>query len=659
YFNKDAIIESRLNLIMIPENIESKFINKGFCVIRKGDIYKLTDLSELIIAGDDTAFRRLGRFQNELEVKSFSKAEIDRIAIVIKTFEEIESITNLKKIISLAHVVSEFSPDENCGVEFKSKLVEKLNSLIEYCETADLFLLKKFPLKSFLHSKDEFTKSVIKWIIENLYSTEVTKNNNLKIIFTPLSEVPDSNWLSQLIRNEIIEFLAGITPDKALIIVKWLKQDSEIFCFIRDRIEASKKAEDSFAFAFGSESDKDCLLFIQEFAIERKWYCLYADTLMYQYTPEQAIQKLLNVDKDSNSFEALERITNNLASNLVIDMAVLLGENRLVELAGRLCYANPLLIEKIDISNIHWRAIWISSLTKGSKITDGLKDPKTVIYSLFDNCVDGLKVDELLFYKIIYTEFANILEYEFREKMWEIIPIKIKEEFLSKTSFFLLNKLCLDSNVEVPKEKVLLDYINSYAIPEYIKNRQCNIRGILRIYFVFNLKAEKELREYLNYYNEDIDVIDAAQLGKLTIENNYTEVAYIVLSKARYFQSWRIALEECYHLLGWLSKAEIYITGLVKNIQITEDQWWEAFAEIVYRLYPGGPKENKIWMEAEGEEYDIQTIGSGKSLWIASLKNLRSGDCTGITIEKLLKKMMKTFKNNSELKTLNDLKSKL
>ncbi|AGS80673.1 hypothetical protein LEP1GSC052_0076 [Leptospira phage vb_LkmZ_Bejolso9-LE1] len=659
YFNRDAVIENKLNLIMIPENIESKFMNRGFCVIRKGDTYNLSDLSELMIAGDKIANQRLRKFQNEIEAKSISRNDIGRISIVIKTFEEIETVTNLKKIISLSHIISEFSPDQNQGTEFKSKLVEKLSSLIEDSEVNELFLFNKFPIKSFLDCEGEFSKSIKKWIIRNLFSSALAEGKNLEAIFVFLNETSDSSWLSRLIRNEITEFLTKMTPDRALVIIKWLKVNSETFDFIRDKIEYTKEAEICFISMLSLESDEDCFSYIKKIAIERKWYCIYADIIMYQYAPKDAIQEYLNVDKDLNSFEGLERMTKQLAPNSVVDLAILFGENRLIEIAGKLCYANPFLIEKIDITNIHWQMIWISSISNGSKITDGFKDPQTVIFSLFDRFVDGLKPNEFLLHKIAETEFANILEYKNREKIWEIIPIIVKDEFLSKTSFYLLNKLCVDSNVEIPGERVLLDYVENHAISEYIKSYQCNLGSLLRIYFVFKLQKEKTLREYLTYYNEDIDVIDATQLGQLVVENNFTSVASIIYIKARYRSSWRFALEECYTLLGWLIRAEIYVTGLVDNIQITEDQWWEAFAEIAYRLYPGGPKENKIWSEAEGEEYDIQTMGTGKELWITSLKNLRNGSCTGITVEKLLKKMMKAFKNNSELKTLNDLKSKL
>ena len=120
-----------------------------------------------------------------------------------------------------------------------------------------------------------------------------------------------------------------------------------------------------------------------------------------------------------------------------------------------------------------------------------------------------------------------------------------------------------------------------------------------------------------------------------------------------------MALNECYLLLDGFTQMYIKYSGLIKDVKITEDQWWSAFAEIAYKLYSGGPKDNKIWLEADGEEYDLLTVGTGKELWIAALNKLRKGGCAGITIKKLLIKMMKDYKRNGELKTLNGLRSKI
>ncbi|MBL0182507.1 MAG: hypothetical protein IPP96_09480 [Chitinophagaceae bacterium] len=257
------------------------------------------------------------------------------------------------------------------------------------------------------------------------------------------------------------------------------------------------------------------------------------------------------------------------------------------------------------------------------------------------------------------TEFGNILNYKERESLWNKLPSAEKTKYLAKTASLLLESLSKDSTVEVPADIILSDYIVRHAISDFLYYNRNNIKSAIPIFNRFSQLSENSLRDYVSNYSGNIDVIDATQLGKLVYSRRYSNVASVIHYKSNSLNNWKVALNECYLLLGLFTQLSIAWTGLIKDVKITEDQWWNALTEITCKLYGGGPKENKIWTEADGEEYDLLTAGTGKELWIAALKKLRNGGCQGITIDKLLKKMMKEHKRNEELKTINDLKNKI
>ncbi|MBL0182505.1 MAG: hypothetical protein IPP96_09470 [Chitinophagaceae bacterium] len=60
YFNVVAIPDGKLNFITTPENIESKFLNGGFCLIRRNDTQILTDISEQFLARGKCRFKDKG-----------------------------------------------------------------------------------------------------------------------------------------------------------------------------------------------------------------------------------------------------------------------------------------------------------------------------------------------------------------------------------------------------------------------------------------------------------------------------------------------------------------------------------------------------------------------------------------------------------------------
>ncbi len=124
-FNADAIPNGKLNFINIPENIESKFLNKDFCLVRKNENYVLREIFEQLIAGDPKA-NEIFNFKAIFETDDLSRDAVNNIGKVLNTFENIDSFSDLKKLNTLSHVVAEYSPLKDKGASFKK------NYLIKY-----------------------------------------------------------------------------------------------------------------------------------------------------------------------------------------------------------------------------------------------------------------------------------------------------------------------------------------------------------------------------------------------------------------------------------------------------------------------------------------------------------------------------------------------
>jgi hypothetical protein len=658
-FNIDSIPVDKLNFITTPENIENKFMNRGFCLIRRNDTHILSEISEQFLGRDINAKLRIEKFQETIEAKPITRTDLDKIGIIINTFEEIDMIRDLKKLITLSYIVGEYSPDQRKGVAFKTKLVDKISSLIENGDVSEISLIKNFDINCFYDSENTFTLSVNNWLTKYLFSNSESKKKNFSSLFKQLSESIISNWWTKLIQSKIKMFLNEITNERASIVLNWLKLDFTIFKYIKSDIDSSKESENSFISQLPLTFDRSNFVELKGFALEKSWYKFYATLLIKEFPFEQALSEQLKVDNDLSSVEGIEIITNVTKPKSVIDYTILNGDKRLINISGNLCNKDSSLLDKIIFTNIYWQEIWLIAIANGNSLTDGFNEPQNKLFKLFDSIIDGNPVNEKLLEKISETEYSNILNYKKREVLWNKFSLTIKAKFLAKTSSALLEALSKDSTVEIPNDKTLSDYISKYAISDFLYYNRDNIKSAIPIFNKFSQLSETILRDYLNNYTGKIDVIDATQLGKLVYIKNYSSVAHVIYNKANQYNNWKIALAECYTLFGVLTQISLALTGLIKDVKITEDQWWDAFTEIAYRLYSGGPKENKIWLEAGGEEYDLLTIGTGKELWISALKKLKNGGCTGITVEKLLKKMMKEHKRNDELKTINDLKNKI
>ena len=583
-FNTAELPKEKINFVAIPESIEAKFDNKGYCIIRKSDSIILTEFSEQFLAGEDNATTRLKAFTQAFEFVEFSTNEISTIAKGVATFENLKATTDLKLLNTLSNIVAKYSHDDKKGAASKNQLIERISIVTETADEKDIYLLKNFPTKSFKDSEKKISQSVKKWITDFLFS----EKQNLKKDFVPLvnqvNSTSSSNWLTKLFHEKLKDFLSSINQGSAAIIWKWIATDVNILKYISSELEGSKKAEEFFTDNYKT-LESSILKVVKSFAAKRNWLKLYATILKSEFDFETAIEEQLKVDTDANYSEAIEVITKGVKPKDIIDSTILNGDSRCISISGKLCRTDSTLLEKLQVENRNWQEVWFTAINIGNKITDGIKEPKKIIHKLFDTLVSGKAVNENLLEKISETDFANILEYQHREKIWARLPIRVRNKFLGKTASSLLEALSKNSTVQIPADRELSNYIISNAISTFLFYNKSNFKTTLPIFNTFSQLPEHILRDYVSNYSGKLDVDDATQLGKIVLQRRYTGIAYTINSKISDDKMFKFALAECYSLLDFFTQGFIKLTGTISNVSVTEAQWWTAFSELSYKLY--------------------------------------------------------------------------
>ncbi len=658
-FNADAIPKGNLNLINIPENIESKFLNNGFCLIRKNDNYVLTEIFEQLLAGDPNANERISNFKTIIETGNLSRDAVNNIGKVLNTFEGIDSIYDLKMINTLSHVIAEYSLSKDSGVRFKEKLLDKICDLVSACDVSELHLIKTFKTKSYANSEIKLSKSINIWLENNFFSEKETQNKNYSLLLEKLKGDSIDNWWTINIKHQLGVFLSSINPVKTSTLFNWLQKDISNLEFLEPSIDKSSESENSFTLQLSKSYNKSHFQNLVSFALNRNWLKFHAKLMILEYPFEQALSKQLTVDLQVDYLDGINEIIANISSKSVINYTINNGDNRLIQISSEYCYKESSLLGNIDVSNINWQEIWYDSILLGNNISDGIIESQEKVYMLLNLIVDGGNYNSNLLEKISESEFGNILYYPNREKIWKLIPIKAKTNFLDKTSTVLLQKICTDTTTVIPEDKQLGDFIISNGISTFLYYNRSNLKVTLPIFITFKQLPEYILKDYISNFSGNLNIVDATQLGKLILKRNYGSVAHIVYQKSYSKDQFRIALKECYGLLHIIDKGFAWAKGLISNVKITKNEWWEAFTDLCIRLYPNGPKQSKIWESADGDESDLITYSTGKESWIAILKKLRNGGCAEVTPKRLIKKMLEDYKKNEELKTLRYLLEKI
>jgi GTPase-associated protein 1, N-terminal domain type 1 len=658
-FNSSEVAKDKMSFVVVPDNAENKFENKGFTIIRKEDSVELKEFSEQFLAGEANAISRIKNFIEAIQAPKPSHKEISTIAKGVATFENIDKEKDLKLLNTLSNIVARFSPDEGKGTTFKMKLVERISLLAEKANESDIFLLRNFQIKSFKGSEKKLSLSIDKWIFNYL----LDENQNQKVNYVPfivqIAEADQGNWLVKLISKNISNFLSNVKATGVKTVWQWIKNDVQILKTISTEIENTKAAEMFFVDSL-PKADNNILSEVKIFSAQRKWFRLHATILKSQFDFEEAIKEQLKVDSDKNNFEGIEIIADGVKPNEIVSFSIVNGDKRLIHLSGKFCKANAKLLTNIQIENTNWQEVWLAAINNGNKVFEGIKEPLKSAHLLLDLLINGKSVNEGLLEKISETDCANVLNYANRNNLWSKLPSKIKGKFLVKTSSTFLQALSDNSTFQVPEDTALSNYILSNAISDFLYHNRSSIKNVLPIFNTYSQLQEHILRDYINNYGGRIDVVDAIQLGQLVNARMYISAAETILTKAYFSKSFKQALKECYSILSFFQRAAAITLLQLSDTSISIDEWWLAFIQLSYTLYDEGPTQSKIWTEAGGKGYDIETKGSGKEVWIAALQKLRKGKCAGdITVKKLLKTMLSENKKNEELKTLKDLWNKI
>lgn len=655
-FTNDNKETDNLNLIAIPESVQSKFINSGFFIIGKNDNHVPTELIEQLLIGDTSVQQRIHNFEKAIDSKSLSREDINFVAKGIDAFEQFESVKDIKKLNTLAHIIAHYAPSDKQGTVYKQQLLEKIIQLIDKAKFSDLVVLRNFKIGSYMNSQELLSKALMEWIKQNVFS--ITKNSTEHKLFLEHVKADNLNWWDKVIESELKIYLGCIKASKVSTVYAWLIELPSILSKIDQFMDKSIDSEGRFIEGIPKKISNKLIEELKSFSKKNHWLRLYAQLLNMQLELEEALTELIKIDQDKNYFEAIDIIITGKDQNLIVDYAVKTGEIRMIKIAGEICNSSPKYLTKIDVLNNNWQMIWAEAIENGNLVETGLKDPKKDIYKLFDSIIAGSSVAEMLVDKISQSEYGNLFSYPNSSKLWRLLPIKVKNNFLTKTSATLLNQLSQNSTTKIPDDTILYDHISQKGISDFLYFNRANIKSVLPIFEKFTQLHDSNLRDYLNNFSGLINAVEATQLGKLINGRRFVNSASVINCKATKSNNWRFALAECYYLLDFLTKGILTFSGILTSVNITTDQWWQSTEELIIELYPNSTSLTTIWKKSRGKESDLLTKSTPNEIWNDALYKVRRNQFKNITMNDLLKEIKKQYGDNQKFKIIYDLRKK-
>lgn len=99
-----------------------------------------------------------------------------------------------------------------------------------------------------------------------------------------------------------------------------------------------------------------------------------------------------------------------------------------------------------------------------------------------------------------------------------------------------------------------------------------------------------------------------------------------------------------------------FLFGLLEQLDFpeatTERTREQKLVEIMCKLYPGGLRDNQIWIAAGGNLSLVNIGQSGKGQWVEAIRTVRLGGGGNITIDSLVKAVAEEYADNKDVKEL-------
>jgi hypothetical protein len=98
-------------------------------------------------------------------------------------------------------------------------------------------------------------------------------------------------------------------------------------------------------------------------------------------------------------------------------------------------------------------------------------------------------------------------------------------------------------------------------------------------------------------------------------------------------------------LFGLLEQLDFSDTTIKPNRE-------QNLVEIMCKLYPGGLKDNQIWIAAGGDLSLINLGQTGKGQWVEAIQALKLGGGGSVSLDSLIKAVAGEYGNNEDVKEI-------
>lgn len=641
-------------MLTTPSPLESRWY--GYPTVRKTETLQVVTPATAFLLGRSDGFP-LRQLMDSLGADALQLIDLPKLEQCVSYLSIPADHRSVEKTRALARLLGYLVPNPSQGVEIKKIVLTQLVEISSQGSASDIKALRNFDVTPFLKGEEVITQAVGDWFEKSICNS--AESHEIATIIELALLAPTTVW-----GKEIVRILYAKILDWSLEIASSIWQWWQVAPALVDRLSLplTSEVEDSLTATCPYSLDETLGEHLLTKARDNLWWKLHAAVASAIYEPRKAVAIHCRYDTNVSFAEGVRVVASRIPLVVFLSVALDSSDERLHQVAGEICAANPQMLTSLDVTIPSWRSIWLHAIVAGSEPLQGVINPEQTVHGLLNEVLQGVDVDERLLNAVAATPWGDLTTYSERVTIWRHLSVSSASIFLDTTADGWLKRLHTSPDRVLSIEEQLEEALyRGDRITKALKQRRGNFveYGLLLFHRLPRL-TEKQWMEWIDWIMAlpiSVNPIDAIGIGKHIATRRWRAAAEQLATQVSNRERVDLisAIAECYWELSVLTRFRLWSIGKT-TLTPSWEEWWHTFTELVVELYSAGPNDSNAWRRAGGDPSIIETDVAGRVSWERALVKLRAGGGgKNLHTETLLQVIGEDYPQNPRVHLLKDV----
>jgi hypothetical protein len=635
-FGPNDVIEQPIPaLVCTPEQLQARWTKHR--IVNPDDETSVSEFARVLCGERD--IKPIMALAGKLGVGVHTLRELGRLERLHTLLSEGESFDDLLAAIRLANGISS---QPTLGASVKEDLIARFTALIPDVGCKQLLLMRNLALSGFANTQSLW--SAVECLVRNLEFAPADDSDLMDLVAASV----DKNVALPAWRAAVTDGLsASVHRDNPAIykaIWRWAERSPAAFAAA---IKALPSAiEQQLADEAPRNLEATSVSAVLSPLLSKRWLEAHGAVLAATLPPLDAAGQQLRVDKETNYYAGLRSALRCASPAQVLECALALKDERLVEISADFASAAPEILSNIRCEDITEQKVWRVAIDRNISLWSAPSNVINVRDNLMAQLAQGHLVDTGLLDALAQTPLADLNTTPQRAQLWSLLPASKLEQYLQATATGWLNAAANGTAMTPPETALERAILSSSSLRQVLEESSATVQARLLIVRALPSFPEKVFMDWLDNLLINVRILspqDSEQLGMLVASRHWDLVAKYLSGRLGHRPDLMPGLRLCADLLNFYT---CWMLGISKP---TATEKWHAFEQEACELYPSGPDSGELWSRAGGKNSDLPGVTqNGASRWRTTFNSIRFG--AGPTTRELLAVMCRDFPFNEKLR---------